>query len=285
MTSRPRKRFVFAVVLYQSAETVAATLASISRALGPDDVVVVVDNGSTDGGAAVARGCYPTALVIEQGNVGFGRANNVAFRAFEPEFFVPVNPDVELLECDLDRAKRYLREHPEAVAVAADVRNEDGSRQYVNRRFPTWDVLLSRRAPAGLVARFPGLKARLSRFEMRDADFASSFRVPCGTGSFMIIRTAALQGEDPFDPRFFLYFEDVDLARRLYERGETHYLPWLVVKHRWGKHSHRSIRMGLLHLGSALKYLVKWGSFSPPGERGSLGTTSSVSGKVRPPHS
>lgn len=261
------KRFVVSVVLHQSAGTVASALASVLRVLGPDDALVVVDNGSTDGSAALARGLAPGATVIEQRNVGFGRANNIAFRVFEHEFFALVNPDVELVDCDLDRVLRYFGEHPEVVAVVGDVRHEDGSRQYVNRRFPTWDALVLRRAPGCVLARLPRLAARLGRFEMRDADFSSEFRVPCGTGSFMIVRSDALRGEDPFDPRFFLYFEDVDLARRLHARGETRFLPWLVVRHRWGKHSHESLRMGLIHLGSALKYLRKWGSFAPHDER------------------
>jgi GT2 family glycosyltransferase len=284
MTSQLSRRFVVSMILHESAGTVGAALDSVVQILGPKDAVVVVDNGSSDGSAALAREHAPEAVIIEQGNVGFGRANNVAFRIFECEFFALVNPDVEIIACDLERVVLYFREHPKVVAVVGDVRNADGSRQYVNRRFPTWDVLVLRRAPAGILARLRYLSNRLIRFEMRDADFTSPFRVPCGTGSFMIIRTAALRGEDPFDPRFFLYFEDVDLARRLYGRGETHYLPWLVVKHRWGKHSHRSLRMGLLHLGSAMKYLVKWGAFSPPGERGALGTESSTSRGAQPPH-
>ena len=261
-----RRRFVVSVVTHDSRAVLEPTLRSIAARLGPDDALVVVDNGSADGSAELARAVAPGALVIEQANVGFGAGNNAAFHALDSDFFALVNPDVTLEQVDLDRVAGYFAAHPEVVALVGDVRNPDGSRQHVNRRFPTLGVLLARRLGLPLLGRIPALRRRLDRNELRDLDLDRPQRVPFGTGSFEIVRTGAIIEAELFDPRYFMYFEDVDLARRLWTRGETHYLPWLVVTHRWTRASYRSWRSTWRHACSALRYLAKWGSFAPDGD-------------------
>lgn len=256
-------RFLFCVVTYNSCAIVGPTVASIRRVLGPSDSLVVVDNGSQDGTAAFVREQAPEAEVIEQENRGFGAGNNAAWRAFDSEYFVLVNPDVEIRQFDGEAIERYLREHPEAVALVGDVRYPSGERQYVNKDFPSFAILFARRFAWGPLSRTAAMQMRLRRYELRDADYSRPFRVPCGTGSFQIIRRAAVREPDLFDPRYFMYLEDTDLSRRLWERGETHYLPELVVTHAWHRESHRSWRMTVIHLRSALKYWWKWKSFAP----------------------
>ena len=261
-----RRRFVFSVVTHDSRAVLEPTLRSVVARLTPDDALIVIDNGSTDGSAELARAVAPGALVIEQANAGFGAGNNAAFRALESEFFVLVNPDVTLEQVDLARVAGYFASHPEVVALVGDVRNPDGTRQLVNRRFPTLGVLLARRLDLPLLRRIPALRRKLDRNELRDLDLDQPQRVPFGTGSFEIVRTGAITEPDLFDPRYFMYFEDVDLARRLWTRGETHYLPWLVITHRWTRASYRSWRSTWRHARSALQYFAKWGSFAPDGD-------------------
>ncbi|MFI5166672.1 MAG: glycosyltransferase [Thermoanaerobaculales bacterium] len=258
-----RRRFVFSVVTHNSANCVERALAAITARLSDDDLLVVVDNGSRDGTARLVRDAAPHALLIEQENLGFGRANNRAFAAADSEFFVLINPDVVMDEVDLDRVARYFADHPEVIALVGDVRNKDGSRQYVNRRFPALDVLLLRRFELPLVRGLGIVKRRLSHHELGDVDLGKQQRVQCGTGSFQFIRRSAIVEDFLFDPRFFLYFEDIDLSRRLWTRGETHYVPWLVVTHGWGRASYRSWRSTWRHAWSALQYLAKWKSFAP----------------------
>jgi GT2 family glycosyltransferase len=262
-SAMPKTRFLFSVVMYNSKKVVGPALDSVVSVIGPQDALVVVDNGSSDGSAEYARKHAGDAMIIMQDNVGFGGGNNSAFRAMDSEFFVLVNPDIVIRDLDLGRVEQYMADHPEVAALVGDVHSLDGSRQYLQKRFPSIDVLFLRRFGVER-ERF---KRRMENYEMRDMDFTKPFTVPCGTGCFQIIRRSAITEPDLFDPRYFMYFEDTDLSRRLAKQGETRYVPWIVVTHMWKRESHSSWRMTVIHASSMLKYWFKWKSFAPKAAR------------------
>ena len=98
---------------------------------------------------------------------------------------------------------------------------------------------------------------------MKDMDFGEAFQIPCASGAFQILHRKRLPTAPLFDPRFFLYFEDTDLSRRLWKIGETRFLPWIRIRHRWNRGSHRSMRMFRFHTISMIKYFLKWGFRNP----------------------
>ena len=75
----------------------------------------------------------------------------------------------------------------------------------------------------------------------------------------MFIRNKHLMEVGLFDENFFMYFEDVDLSRRLNAVSETLYTPDFKITHRYGKGSYKSTRLLLIHVRSALYYFTKWG--------------------------
>ncbi len=260
-----KKRFVFCIVTYNSKKRIEPTVRAAQSAMGPRDALVVVDNGSVDGTADFIEEIAPEATVIRQGNVGFGKGNNAGFNAVESKYFVILNPDITFNAVDLDRVDRYFEDNPHVVSVVGDVRhdNPENSRQYINRDFPTFSTLLRRRFNINLLPDSVEMEKRLARYELRNYDFNRVFKVPCGTGSFQIVRRSSINGESLFDPRFFMYMEDIDLARRLWNLGEVHYVPWMVVTHEWGRESYRSWRQTFRHIVSFFRYWFKWGSFEP----------------------
>jgi GT2 family glycosyltransferase len=80
----------------------------------------------------------------------------------------------------------------------------------------------------------------------------------------MFMRTAILQQVGLFDPRFFLYMEDVDLCRRIGAVSQTLYYPHARVIHGYAKGSYRDPHLLRLHLASAVRYFNKWGWFFDP---------------------
>src|SRR4029450_9381110 len=92
--------------------------------------VLVVDNGSADGSAAMVRKRFPQVRLIENtDNAGFARANNQAVAQSSGDYGLLLNPDTEVLPGALEALVQFLREHPNAGAVGARILNPDGSLQ------------------------------------------------------------------------------------------------------------------------------------------------------------
>jgi hypothetical protein len=106
----------------------------------------------------------------------------------------------------------------------------------------------------------PLFRERLDSYEMRDVGYEAVCDVPFMTGAFMCCRTDVLKAIGGFDERFFLYFEDADLSRRVQQFGfRTAYFPEACVTHAWERMAHRNWRMAWVFSISAWRYFRKWG--------------------------
>src|ERR1700733_817205 len=84
------------VVSYNNRADLPACLDSILRELGPEDELIVVDNGSADGSADLVAVCYPQAQLIRSENSGYAGGNNCGAAIARGEFLVFLNPDTVL---------------------------------------------------------------------------------------------------------------------------------------------------------------------------------------------
>ena len=147
---------------------------------------------------------------------------------------------------------------PAATAATPQLRLPDGQRQFLCKRNPTLLALISRRfIPRRLKPR------RLRRYDrwftMRDHSYDQVFRSTYLSGCCLLMRGSAVERIGGFDPRFFLYFEDADITRRLAAHGPTVNLPIATVWHHWGRGSYTNWRLTLVNLHSAWLYFRKWG--------------------------
>ncbi len=92
-------------------------------------------------------------------------------------------------------------------------------------------------------------------------NFNNEFELPVVSGCFMFCRSKALKEVNGFDDRFFMYFEDVDLSRRIGENYKNLYLPGVKITHGFNKASYKSLKLMKAHIASAVKYFNKWGWF------------------------
>jgi hypothetical protein len=99
----------------------------------------------------------------------------------------------------------------------------------------------------------------MALFELSNVDTNVVLSVPHLSGCFMLMRKKALLECGVFDERFFLYFEDVDLTRRIHERYQTVYYPHVKITHRHDKGSYKSPRLLFYGIRSAVRYFNKWG--------------------------
>src|SRR5205814_1410304 len=131
--------------------------------------VCVVDNGSTDGSAAMLRAQFPHTLLIEADNLGMGAGNNRGLRLlvdrYQPFALLVLNPDTVVRPGALRALVDFLRHHPRAGIAAPKLLNPDGSLQHAGFRFPAlgqalFDLLppsvqLSRLIDSPLNGRYP----------------------------------------------------------------------------------------------------------------------------------
>jgi len=105
------------------------------------------------------------------------------------------------------------------------------------------------------------VKARMDWYEMREKDYQTKFVAPSLSGCFMFLRTEALQKIGLFDERYFMYLEDIDLSRRIFQQYKNVYFPTQIIYHDHAKGSYKSLKLLFIHIQSALRYFNKWGWF------------------------
>ena len=193
--------------------------------------VHVVDNGSSDGSAALVRERFDWASLDEPGeNLGYGRAVNRVAARTSSEWIVASNADVEVEEGALARLLETGRSSG-AGTVAPRLILPDGSTQHSVYGFPTLPYLLA--FNAGLYRVVPGLGDRLLIERHWDPERART--VPWAVGAFLLLRREAFDAAGGFDPAQWMYAEDVDLGWRLRRAGwRTHYEPAARVRHAAG---------------------------------------------------
>ena len=220
--------------------------------------LTIVDHGPGTEHAARLRATG--ARLLEPGeNRGFGAGHNRALRVEAAEFALILNPDAVMAEDALTAGLAFLRAHPDVVLAAPQVDTGPGGPRHLCKREPDpWTLFVRGFGPAWLRSR---CRARLERYALADLDpERERLDVPLASGSFMLLRTAAFHAAGGFDERFFLYFEDFDLCRRLRAAGgRIGYAPQMIISHYAGGAARKGGLHRRLFLASAWKYFRRYG--------------------------
>jgi GT2 family glycosyltransferase len=143
-----------------------------------------------------------------------------------------------------------MEANPKAGIGGGRLVGTDGSLQPSARMFPT--VLNDLIVLSGLAARFPRSRF-FGRFDRTWADEGESAEVDWVPGAFSIICAEALAEVGDFDPRFFLYYEEVDLCRRMKQKGySVWYWPDVTVVHIGGESSRQVPSLEISRAGAQL---------------------------------
>ena len=243
------------IVTYNSADVIGRLLSGLfEKTVGTDVAVFVVDNGSTDGTAALVREQFPQVTVIEQDNRGFGGGHNAVLSHLSSDYHAIINPDITFSEDVLSKLAAYMDEHPDVAITCPLIKNEDGTVQDVPRRNPNFRYILS-----GKLQKYSRyFRKKRVEYTMSDADVSAPIDVEFCTGCFMFIRTEVFQTLGGFDEQFFLYCEDADLTRRARKLGKATCMPQAVAVHAWERGSYRNPKLFRMHLHSLRLYFRKW---------------------------
>jgi len=222
------------IVNYNSAKLLESCLSSLlaNRPLCNMEVIVV-DNHSVDGSVQMLEKFPGIRLTVENENRGFASAANHGYAQSKGIYCLILNPDVIILPGSVQALWKYMESCGDVGIVFPKLLNPDGSLQYSCRTFHTIWTIAMRRSPLGKL--FPNSRI-LRNHLMMDWDHNSIRQVDWALGASMMVRKEAVSGNQLFDERFFLYFEEVDLC---YQMKRT---PWRVVYNPQATMVHRHLR-------------------------------------------
>ena len=176
--------------------------------------IAIVDNASRDGSVALIKSDFPACtLIVNETNVGFGRANNQALPLVEGRYVLLLNTDAFVSQDTLDKTVAYMDTHPRCGILGVKLLSRDGSLQPCARYFPTpWNLFLAR----------TGLNRLFTNVRMVDDttwDHASVRQCDWVPGCYYLVRKELINQIGLFDPRYFLYYEEVDHCRAAKQAG------------------------------------------------------------------
>lgn len=258
----PAQLFVI-LVSYNTASLLQRCINQLrSASSGMRVSVVIVDNASRDSSPALIKRDFPDCEVIENSaNVGFGRANNQALPLCNAPYVLLLNPDAYVSTDTLHRCLRHMEEQARCGVLGPRIVNEAGKGNASIRDFP--DTCRSFAVNTGLLKHNADDLARSKGAEFVDCDWV--------TGCFYLVRKATIDDVGLFDPRYFLYFEEVDHCRAVQTAGwKVQCLLSCTVVHEGGASARTSGELSLNgqlllspHIEGELLYLRKhngvWG--------------------------
>jgi len=240
------------IVSYNTRELLRECLRTVAReAEGISHETIVIDNASHDGSAdMVANDFRDVSLIRSDTNLGFAGANNRGFAQARGCYVILLNSDAFLRPGAVRLSLQHMDAQPRVGAGGGRLVGRDDSWQPSARMFPSlFNELLML---SGLAARYP--KSRLlGRADRTWADPREGAEVDWLPGAYVIVRRAVLERVGYFDERFFLYYEEVDLCRRIKAAGYAiWYWPDIVTVHLGGESSKTVNRLQMSGAGSQL---------------------------------
>lgn len=254
------------IVNYKSQEKLKNCLLSIKNAdMGNISFeVIVVENNSGDDIYNLINDYKFAKLVKSEKNLGMGGGNNLGIKYSKGKYILISNPDIVFKKESIINLYNFLKDNNEVALVGPKLLNPDKSLQYSCARFPKIYTPLLRRTAIGNF--FPNY---LNKYFLKHENYDKIKEVDWLLGACFLVRRDEmfLKENKLFDERYFMYFEDVDLCRRIKKsKKKTIYLPKSIAIH---DHLRSSAKMpwylaifrdklARQHILSWWRYFLKW---------------------------
>lgn len=205
-------------------------------------------------------------------NIGYAAGVNWGIKNSSGRYILILNPDIIITKNSIPALLEHLQKNPEIGMIGPRLLGFNGETQ--NSRFSFYQpwTIVYRRTFLGKT--FLG-KKELAKFNLTQYNSTESIYPDWIMGSAILTSREAIAKVGPMDERFFLYFEDVDWARRFWENGfKIKYFPEAVMLHYHQRSSKAGFdffdfflrREARWHMASALKYFFKHGWSYKSGE-------------------
>ena len=216
--------------------------------------IILIDNGSKDGSLDFIRSEFPEVICIETGsNQGFSKANNLGINNARGQYVLLLNSDTKILDNSLGGMLNYLESHSEVGAVGPRQLNGKGRLQLSWGDFPT---LVSE-----IYRKLIHHRLSINDFRVRDyleEKYADRTEVDWVSGSCLMARKKALLDAGLLDEHYFMYFEDIDLCRKIKEGGwGIRYLSDMTILHYGGVSARKNIMRVLVEYRRSQIYFTR----------------------------
>lgn len=235
--------------------------------------ITVVDNSRNADNmrGALASAWGERVKYVDPGsNVGFGMGNTVGWQSSDARYYLALNRDTIIPPNTkvIQRMVAFMDNHPKIGCIGPKLVNMDGSLQYACYRFDLPSILIK---PMKQIQFHEGegiIKRYIDRLLMKDFSHDETRPVDWVLGAAMMARREVIDDIGWFDPRYFMYMEDCDWCRTMWERGwPVYYVHDIVIQHRYARESARvpgvwkalwKNKLARVHLKSWVQYLWKW---------------------------
>lgn len=249
------------IVNYRSQEKLTNCLRSIetSDLSGLSFEVVVVENNSGDKLIPLINEFPFARLINSNKNLGMGGGNNLGIKYSTGELILVSNPDIVFKPQSIKILVEQFKKDSNIGLIGPKLLNPDGTLQYSCARFPRWYMPILRRTFLGNY-----FKKSLEDFSMRKFNHQSNLAVDWLFGACLLVDRKDIKKQKLFDERFFMYFEDTDLCRRIWKSKKT--VLYCADSEVYHDHQRESANKNILsnrilrtHIYSWWKYFLKWG--------------------------
>lgn len=222
----PKPEVSIIIVNYNTAAEIEKCLISIRKAVNSKQKteIIVVDNASLDNSGEILKKFKNIKLIQNQKNLGFAAANNIGARVAKGDFLFFLNPDTEVKSDTISNLLEFAKKNPSSI-IGPKLLNPDGSTQGSCYNLPTI---------SGAVAEFWfGEKGTYEKFAPK---VAKPVKVEAIVGAAMFCPKSIFEKLEGFDPKYFLYYEDLDFCRKAANlKIPVYYYPAAIVIHDVGK--------------------------------------------------
>ena len=242
-------KFSIIIINYNTFKYTSDCLNSIFEKLDSSDLeVIIVDNASPDGSGERLKKVFQDRVkfILNYDNLGFGKANNIGAKIASGKYLFFLNSDTLIDDVNLNFIDRFMMAHEDIGILGLDLLLENKKRQ----EYAFGDFL--------------SLKNIIKKESNIGEEHQDYFEVDWASGAAIIVRKDRFNSIRGFDENFFMYFEDMDICRRIKKDVSR----VLVAKkqsviHFGGKSSRDSIKMNKDYYVSQDYYFKKFFGFLP----------------------
>ena len=263
------------LVNYQAKDDLLEAVASVMNDVVASPYsarVTVVDNSNNrDGLKESLAESHPAVVYADPAeNIGFGRGTTFGFQQAPARYYFALNPDTRLLPGSKTIRKliEFMDAHPRVGCIGPKLVYMDDTPQASCYRFQVSAIAAKPFKHIDLDKRYRRVRKYTDRLLMTDFDRNRTRPVDWVLGAAMVVRKEVTDAIGWFDPRYFMYMEDCDWCRTMWERGwPVYYVHDIVIQHRYARDSAKvpgvvpalwQNPLARAHLKSWLQYMWKW---------------------------